>query len=361
MNTSATARIILLLQAITLSSHMQLARAESLQDAGYEVDGTAQWTYHFPDGSHAHQERVEFTLSARHGQWWMRHYLRSAPPEMDTVAAYDGTRLYVIHRLGRPSASSLASDPKNRVANVANASLFDSEIPHVQFSPELGPVWLAFASRAYFTRLQTNRVEPPIASDGVGSEYTGVSPRQLEAIWELFDDGQGLPSRVVYLDPGGQRNIPPVYAGGFTNCMYSVAETSRIHGMTIPNVATLTVFTPKVDGRSSSELNVLALCEIRMTAARSSSSRASFTPDVPGITSVQDSRVPGFYFVTNHWRSAEAVLADPTYRKMQTNFTADPPGLRRLRSFYSGTRLVFIVGVLGVLATWAFFSLRRSN
>ncbi|MBI4324929.1 MAG: hypothetical protein HY674_06660, partial [Chloroflexi bacterium] len=283
---------------------------------GYEVDGMAQFRF-FGSGIMKTQAAVTFKLSVHDGKWSIR-YNRQGENGFDYEhVTFDGRYAYYLTSMETMVKTARAKG-KDLADNVANAFVTEGENFHNQQAPEVGVVWLAFASSTFFDTLKTNRLAPPIPFDGVGFFYD-TTKRTLNTHWERFDDSLRLPSTVVYFDDGRLRNRMqrrPPYDKGFTNCVYSVKTSTNVNGVRIPLTSGFTLYRPRTNGLASTDLEIVGEYDLALQKYRPTVTRESFTPDIPGITAVFDSRVTNrVYRITNSWPSKEEILSNREYIK----------------------------------------------
>jgi hypothetical protein len=312
---------------------------EHAETTGYEVEGTARFRMFLPGGERSGIP-LNFTLSVRDCVWSLT-ITRGETNGLDhEQVTFDGQSQFYLASM-KTAVERAKADGKKVAANVANAFIGYGELYHGQQATEVGSIWLAYASGCFFSNLTTNFMEPPLSFDGTGRFYDRPDHmRKLRIQHQMMGNSfVQFPSSVVFFDDGstalGSRQPAP-YDRGFTNCLYSVDAWTNFSGTLIPAVATLKLFTPRLGGRSETELTLLGEYQIEILKFRFAKADFANTPNLPGVTLVFDSRLPEFpdliYPTTNRWPSVEEIRLHPEFRKALTGFQSKPRKERLVRA-----------------------------
>lgn len=316
---------------ITFSVFTVLAAAAALDHGPeYEVRGIAECTIRVPTGE-VSSPRVNFTASVR-GSCWAITLIRAGTNGVDyEQATYDGANLYYLTSMQSSLKTRQFSMP-GRAGNIANALVANKgEVFHYATSPEIGPIWLACASSAFFRNLTTNFMEPPVPFDGTGRNYDGDQCRSLPITSERFADSLGLPLRTAFYDDGTSvfgNKFPPPYSNGFTNSIYHVDSWTNQGGLHIPISSQLSLYRPRENGSNANDLSLICTYALSINDFRIGTSNFSCTPILPGVTAVFDSRlkeVPNLlYLTTNKWPTASEIRSNPVFRDAVHYTDRDP-------------------------------------
>lgn len=319
------------------------------------LSGTAITRKYAQSGQLYEWPKVSFEMQISDSQWLLT-YIRDTQPAQPRavdweVVSFDGEYIYYLLNM------QSGYDNQKRLGvelgpNVATASVYKGSIYNSEEDPEVGPIWLAYASGYYHHRQEDDLVEPAFESDGLGWHYGPPEHRQVRARWQLSDLVPYFPIHVAYLSDGstkgpqGPKMLPPPYNQGFTSAVYQVQAFTNIAGMTIPLASKLSMFTPRPSPEGADRLLLTAEYHIYLTSATPSVKVFRFQPDLPGITMVRDDRYPRFthhYLITNRWVSEKELSTNDyflSYRKANTALRQRLP---------SWARFAFIVVVAAPL------------
>lgn len=295
-------RISMLLALILLTSvEVNAAATNSL--AVYEVKGQAQFTA-FIDKKPIKQPLVNFSLAVSNRLYAIRIRMEGERASDYQEITFDGVRQYFIDCFKGALANSKIT---STVQNVANARIELDEIPRIVCSPEFGPIWLAFASGAFFADSDQVLLAPPLPMDCLGNKYDSKPIRQLQVRFEQQKEGLRLPSLMVFTEPGGLQVMQPgtkqapTYDVGFTNCVYSITSLTNCNGIVLPRSAVLQLYAPKLNGNSQQDLELVGIYDMALSEFKKGTDLSSFQPSIPGVTFVTDTSLASTYVLTNSW------------------------------------------------------------
>jgi len=293
----------------------------------YEVRGTVEFKMVFS----TNESTADFTVSVRGGMWSIilrRHDVNASDYEQIT---FDGQSLFFLDCFESQVSAEKAKGTKV-AANVANAIVSRGEIPHRGFSPEIGPIWLAYASATFFSRPAIQSMEPPIPFDGIGRRYSDDSAKKLRVEYGLLQGELKIPSGIVFFDDGIDplgKPMPSPYNKGFTNSIYAVRNMTNLDGIALPACATLSLLSPRKNGQNPDDLQTVGVYTIYLNSFRRSVSDFSATPRLPGPTGVTDLRMKElpniFYWTTNKWPSVSEIETNSEYKEKAKLRSLVPP------------------------------------
>jgi hypothetical protein len=220
-------------------------------------------------------------------------------------------------------------------------------------------LWLAYASRCYFSGLSTNHLIPIWMLDDPSLRDAGYT---VPAIWQLQTRPPQLPARVIYLNDGTHRTVSadhvPItfrYAApfdqGFTNAEYQVQASTNVDGLVIPTEFTFTRY--YVQGE---HLIVRTLTQGNATVVRKGTTVSEFRPQFEGRAIAFDKRfrkekdpVPSVrYWVTNGEWLAISNLSN-AYLKQLAKYKGAKEVAASLRKRRNAKR-VLVVSVMFLVA-----------
>jgi hypothetical protein len=296
----------------------------------FEILGELEYTqYVYQRPSEVFEQATFSFVVVKAGSTWSIRTIPSNPiPIQESFAAWDGKRLYCYASLEAWTRRQ-AQAGEGISPNVAEGTVFASEIPNVLSSHALGPVWLMYCSSTYLEQRADSGLIEPAASRGTlsgGNLPIGVSFTQ-KAFWNLNSSG-GLPNYVAYCDSGMQRDRsgevnhpwPSPFDKGFTNAVFSVSEHFGSAAEGLPKSATLSIYVPNQHRHS---LDLMHRYHMKATnVVLTPRTVLNFPPTLPGPTIIADHRfarddsrrVVAFeYFTTNRFLSDAAVKVTAVY------------------------------------------------
>jgi hypothetical protein len=306
----------------------------TLQAQRYEVEGhVTYWNFQNSRDRSSREPDVHFRLSVD-GRRWFVHTTTDSKELYDYVeAAYDESWLYCVRNM-MTAVRKNRNETGSAGANVATASIGRGEILHDPFAPTISPIWLAFASGAYFDRTTNGMAEPAIDYSAENFYSTRDPFRQMLRLTRHASFPK-LPEEVTYFDDGFEhfrgslQRRPPPYDAGFTNAIYQVLRWTNVGELALPAMSRLDIFAPKDavhapkhPGKTNTVLILQQRYLMSLTASRQNLTTAVFRPTLPGVTAVCDARfydeVPVLqsYFASKDWLSAEAVTNSPGFKAL---------------------------------------------
>jgi hypothetical protein len=305
------------------------------------IEGSAKMHFYTPDGNTHAQATMLFTLSVKDCSWLLR--FRRAyegsngahAPDYQEISC-DETNIYYISSMRSEVARFKASHNDEVPPNVANGLSYEGQVFHHRLADEVGAIWLAYASTCYFRSQSNNFIEPAMAFDGFGSTYEPGDHARLRAEWTLTDSEPNLPVQLVYFGDGyrrtrnGRFKLPAPYDRAFTNAIFQVQAYTNITGLRLPLESSLKVFTPRRDSAAAQDLRLLVEYNVHLTNASRTVSVASFRPELPGVTLLEDRRVGSLqYFATNGWPTPATLRTDAYFIELRAINTHASPLPRR--------------------------------
>ncbi len=332
------------------------SRAAPTIDIEFEARGTVNITEF--GKQQVNRPPISFRFSRR-GPLWFLHTTRNKGASYQEVS-FDGNQLYYL--------SIPTTPPPNPSLNVATGWVFrETEILHSLFIPEAAPLWLAFASDRFFQSQSRPYLEPVITFGIAGGMYDFDSSFKQRAAWELSEAAPRIPIHVTYFDDGIIRSKrgstgrqPPPYHEGFTNVIFAVQTFTNVGNLRIPASASLKIFRPKQDGKTSTDLHLLSQFEIAVDDVKSESSVKLFQPQLPGKTQMSDirfmSKLGPLGYKSDSWLSQQEAMALPEFKRALARAATHSDHALRA----SPVRLLTII-VLLVLISMPVFFLRQIN
>jgi hypothetical protein len=251
-------------------------------------------------------------------------------PEINKAAAYDyaeaasdGTNLYFVKSIETwfRDQQSRGAQPgsKNLGSNTANAIVSSEEVPVFSTNPQLGILWLTYASACYFQTNNSGMVYTPL-SHGVGRKgIVGTADHyKLRAIVKSSGGG-GVPAEIVFFET----NMPPVYGEALTNTVFTLGAVTNAGSVTIPlHGLTRTFAYNVVPGKAETNLVTLYEWEVNTTSIERVDG-STFVPDLHAVTHISDLRfrrdekkpVEPFGYYGNKWLPEQEVRTFPEYKE----------------------------------------------
>jgi len=135
----------------------------------------------------------------------------------------------------------------------------------------ISPVWAAYGSGCALQHGQ----ESTYSLSFLGPGWPSINGQQLKCEVQSSTDAPHLPSQIIeYGDANvfqfvsevqqnffGQKPLPEIYKGGFTNSIYEVLSWTNFSGLKLPLRFQLTRYIPKTNGSAANDLSVLLVYE----------------------------------------------------------------------------------------------------
>jgi hypothetical protein len=283
------------------------------------VDGTYQKRIYF-QGKTYEEPTVHFDLKLK-GVNWFVHYSRWNGDYDFADAQYHGTNISLVVFI-RSGVVAARKRGESVAPNVALGTIYRGEVPNLESTEDLAPIWLAYLSGSYFKNQTNDFAEPPFARDPNSAMHYGPPHYfKMQAFWTLTDSKPPFISHLAYLSGGYATNAmgKPVkrqapYDQGFTNSYYQVESFTNIGGLDVPLVSSFKVFRQKPDAIANMDLDLLF--EYRINLERATSKVADFPSEQwLDVTACQDYRVKtdsgtpfACYYANNRWPTDEEAL-----------------------------------------------------
>lgn len=330
-----------------LAFGLALALLGSVSGAGepYEVKGEISYVDYLQN-TNRHYLTVSFTIAVDSPKWFIHGESQNGYDYQE--ASYDGENLYYLANFASDIEKQRAGG-KRMADNIGTCWAFKGEILHTELAHKFTPIWLAYASGAYFQSRSNALVEPAITYGVSSWEYEYSDRFKQRGVWTLQSDWPHLPSEVIYFEDGMRRvrGYPQLarpcqapYDNGYTNAIYQVLRFTNVNGLVLPALARLDTYVPMDKGTSSNDLKHISTYEISLHSVRSTGFTASFKPAMAGVFSVSDlrfSQIGPLMYKTKKWLSEKEVMTIPEYRYKVNRY-----------EMTRGTR-VFIVSLLTLL------------
>lgn len=337
--------------------------------AVFSVEGTCRFTTHFK-ASGPETTSYPFTMSVSNCNWLMRITdIQSNAPAGFCEISYDGKYTYFLLFEDEWAKIAKTHQGTGQQENVAVGIITPHQVPHFDFAPESGVIWLAYGSGCYLAAANSAAVEPA-ASLGVGPHGVNqASFLEQKAFWSAEKPEPRTPDEVTYLDNGvissnGAQitRWPTPLDQGFTNTTYQVLDRTNLGVLTVPARAIMKTFYPTFDGESGHNMTAHLILfydyEVEVTNITTALLHTGgFKPEIPGVTLIDDWR-----FTTSrkslgfNYFDREGRWLDDAEAKKLPQFTvaeASVPPAPSLKS--SRWPFVVVLGVLAIVPIGALF------
>lgn len=298
----------------------------------YEARGTVVWRHHGYSDEVVFENEAKFVAQVEGERWVIRSFPKANHD--DRQIAYDGTLLYSVESLRRVIEERRTQGLPVNSTNVAMGSVSKTALPNYHGMMELSALWLAYASATYFDNHPDNLVEPPTTMWTAAGQTYETLHHQLKRVATIqrAADQLSLPKLFVWMEPGNTLIIqkwgtqpyrhPPPYDRGFTNLVYSVAQTTNYHGNMLPAVASMKIHGTKREGQHGADLRLQSSFDIRLESAGPLAASLVIPPRLPGVTYVGDRRFvndsppKGWvgYLARTNFPTEQEVRNSPAYR-----------------------------------------------
>lgn len=306
--------------ATVLAYHLLCAVA-----AGYEVSGLIIHDRAvFKRGMLTDQRetnRFQFHITVDGCVWRMR-----LTPEAPVVTydycevAYDGEHLYFVRSI-KSWVEDQVRAGREVGPNTAMAILSRRPVPSFATNPEVGPLWLTYASGCVVKQDGSSRLLSPMT--------LGVGRRGLIGILESYEQEvivtgastQSVPDRVVFLES----TLTNMYAGQFTNSLFEVGAWTNVAGIRVPSVTSIQTYYPyREPGQSDVVLILQHNYRVVTEHVVPGQGLGHVAPYLPDLTAVSDSRfqyrnrhpIKVFhYFAQGRWYADSEVVQLDEYRR----------------------------------------------
>jgi hypothetical protein len=345
---------------------LSLCSAVAGMSANFGVQGTI--TFSQPRRPEQADRVAAFSLRVGGDKWFIRLDPRTEQGFDYVEAGSDGSTVYCVTHMETSANREMARRPELKATlSTSTAWVCRGQILHVPTIDCVNPAWLAYASGAYF-RSRTNHMTEPVILHNVGGvDYDNTSDFLQQTEWSLNDAFPFSPRRVVYLSDGlirvrgktlGAR--PPPYDAGYTNAVFEVVAFTNAAGVSIPLVATLTVYSPG-DG----QLEVNHEYVIRTIGVDVAASEGRYLPELPARCVVSDARAQDEVGVVVYkssgrgWPTLQRLKSSAAYGHARDRTAVEtlPPEPRRRAIAMAALALTALVGPL--LLIWRKQVLKR--
>jgi len=355
-----------LLVGLVIAAGSQRALSET-----YEIKGSMTYELGNPDGQSFQQLPGmfrDFHVVVKDCTWNIKMW-NPTPGLNGSILgwehAWDGVYLYKVVRF----------DQKNPNANNATCIIEKCEVPRD------GPgahAWMALASSCVLDTAPRGLLLPITPMDNVTEHLQYL---KWKASWQRSDSPPYLPTNVNYYDPGEWRvwdtnrnrlvvKLPKPYDSGFLSVKYEAKEFTNVAGLRFPLLATLELFQPKNNGKSTNEIYIGSRTTLRTTQVKLETSLGTVVPEVGGILYVGDRRVSGrhplvdqlLYFTTNQsWLPEDDPMIEALFQEnsiARELVQQDRRATRPRRSWVAATfALLFLVFPLA----WLWLNKKRTR
>jgi len=232
------------------------------------------------------------------------------------------------------------------------------------FSPELGPIWLAYLSSTWFETADPSApMIPPTALNVAGGNFIPLfSSYSQRSFWRL-ERSTGLPEDFQSRDDTGNilgivdgqlvvgaRQSPP-FDKGFTNIVYKVTEHERVMGRMLPKKCVMEVYwTPH------EKLELIHRYSIIGQSFETNTAKTVPFPSINGIAIVSDGRllttngaIQLVYFATNRFLSPKELTNLSDFKEAVELSLRSPDGYPYARSWALLLLAITIVGPVVVI------------
>jgi hypothetical protein len=238
---------------------------------------------------------MNFTVTVSNSCYLMRLVPEKEGAVLYQEAGFDGETLYFVNRLNFSSAQNALG--VHAGLNVANAWIFNQQrVVHSLFAHEMGPIWLMFASGDYLCSVTNGLIEPPLTLGLFENLDYYPRPFKVPAQWTLQEAFPFLPLRVICQDDGETKTEPPFhnakreppFDAGFTNIVFRATGTRKFGDTEVPSSAEVDTYRPELRGKP--ELKPYTRYRLTLTKWSKGIPSTSFRPELPGLTSISDTR-----------------------------------------------------------------------
>ena len=270
---------------LLLTAHESFAR-------GYAVTGHLQYRQaKFKRGVYQGKEAEDYQFQAIvDGNKWLMH-LTTSENRIVTYdyceLGYDGETLYYLRSIKSwVQDQLLAGKPPG--SNSATAIILHAPVPAFSANHEAGPIWLAYASAAYYRSLQNSMAFCPLTRNiGPRGYTTTLDAYEQEVRVSPGGGSPGVPRQVLFLET----NMSGVIGAHLTNATFHVLRYTNSGDWTLPLQSIVKIYK---FNREPGSLNVglLVSDEYEMTTDSVGPAPVSttFVPTVPELAHTSDLR-----------------------------------------------------------------------
>jgi hypothetical protein len=308
-----------------------LLAATRIYAGEFDVEGTVN--YQSLRSNYSPPPR-KFRISVLDCQW--RIHLEDSVPSSNqalkfTEIASDGVDVYQLDYPRNPT-------------NVIFATIVPGPVPLAD-GKLASILWLAFCSKCYLKEAGHGTVRPVWLVDERQFESGAYN---VQADWTNFAQSPFLLKNVVFYSDGldypfhGRPEQPtplsPPYNEGYTQAVYSVAQTMNDGNLLLAKDFSLTLYGPKPGGRSTSDLLPEAKWFGHVDKAAEKTSVRVMVPEIAEKVFVQDARFVNVltnlktmnYIITNGWlRADDPKLVQGVANARNVRPAAPPMGKRQ--------------------------------
>jgi len=362
-------------QLFYLFALLVLLCASTVDAAVYSVQGICRFTPSWETNPDITD--YPFTISVSNCNWYMQITdVKSNLTVGYCDISYDGKYTYFLLYQDAWAQTARNKQGTGEQQNVAVGIIAPHEVPHFEFAPESGSIWLAYASSCYFAGVDTPNLEPA-ATLGVGPHGNNhASFLKQKAFWNVGKLPIGVPQIVTYLDDGVMKSNngqitkwPEPLNTGFTNTTSQVLDYTNLGPLNLPLRAIMNTFCPTLNNDSGGLTAKLVLFynyEVKATNITAQLLyNGDFKPKIPGVTLIDDWRFTtlkknlgfNYYNRVGRWLEDSEVKKLPEYLLALAPTSFQPPPV----AVSKNSRWVFltILAALAILPLWTL--LRREK
>ncbi len=229
-----------------------------LYSAEFEIEGQLSYVY-YNEGQPAGTNAWPFSVAVHGCSFVIRQHHLDTNSGIDyTELASDGSESYSRVKFSVPSGTIIKSSTNEQTGKISKRSTIqnDSSLtirpspgpPAVEAGPII-PIWLAYASRCYFSNRTDNLVDCIMFIDEPRIMLRARQIR-LRGEWEFSKDSYFLSKFVdfrdgVIMDDNGRAGtLPQKFATGSTNTIFQVHFWTNISGVSLPLEFEQAIFAP---------------------------------------------------------------------------------------------------------------------
>jgi len=286
------------------------------------------------------------------------------------IVSSDGVDTYLL--LNYETRHRLAAAASKPISNLGDGMVIKGNVPYFEFAQEAGTIWIAYASGCHFGQHSHDKrfVVPHSLYVKYDPIFIGENPVFEDASFSLSGSFPNLPEAIVYYFHPVQVKGEPMWeissdltSGDlFINLNYQTLTFTNLNGLHLPKEAISLRYRPNSNYLPAF---VPQLCEevhLTTTNVIINTSVASFIPELPGYTSINEARLSNGnrlvfeLYATNEWPSEAVAKASQAYARVRGMASVAIPAPRLQ------VRLI-VIGAMAVLplALWGFSRYRRHS